>query len=131
MDGNRVGAEVQLLGDLFVGISIADELQDLELARAQPVTPFALERRRWRHLGVEHHLTGQHAFDGRRQIQIQRALENVSAGSSLERLADQCVLGVHAEHQDRGFRESFEDLSRSHETARTGHRTVHHDHARP
>ena len=59
MDRHGVDAQVELLGDLAVREAVADELQDLELARREPVIALALERRPLRHARIEDGLAGR------------------------------------------------------------------------
>src|ERR1700730_4972001 len=49
MDRDSVGAEVECLRDLAIGAAVADELQNLELARGQSVRAFSFQRPWTRH----------------------------------------------------------------------------------
>ena len=114
----------------FVGIPIADELQTPSSRARQPDdlrSPF--ERRAGDNLGVEHHLAGQTTrLMRRRQIEIQRALEACIRGLQPRSARRTSVsLGVHAEHQDRGFRKTLSRICRRTSPLVPGIATVHHD----
>ena len=130
VDRHRVDAEIELLGDLAVRKAGADVLQHLELARRQPVTALALERRLFRHARIEHRLAGRDFPHGRREVEIERVLQDVAARARVERLAHQRVLRMHAEHEDGDLRVVAEDLPRGDETARARHGAIHHDNGR-
>ena len=49
---------------------------------------------------IEHRLAGGDALDRGGQIEVECALEHVSPGAGVHRLADQRFFRVHAEHQD-------------------------------
>ena len=94
-------AELELRGDLAVRMAVADQLQHFELARRQAVVAFAFQRRRPRHPGSSTVSPGGDPLHRRRQVEIERVLQNVAARAGVHRLAHQRLLGVHAEHQDR------------------------------
>ena len=81
MDADGIDAQIELRGDGTIGVSLANELQDFEFARAQAVIPFALERCGRRHRRIENGLAGSHALDGRCEVEIEGALEDVAASA--------------------------------------------------
>ena len=82
----------QLRGDLPVRQPVADELQHFELARRQAVLAFALRARRPCDRRIEHRLAGGDALDRRRQVEIERVLQDVAARAGVQRLAHQRLL---------------------------------------
>ena len=100
--GDGVDAQIELRRDLAVRLPVADQLQHFELARGEAVIRARPSRPAGaRHARIEHRLAGRHPLDGRRQVEIERVLQDVAARAGVERLPHQRVLGVHAEHQDR------------------------------
>src|SRR5262249_24608758 len=67
---------------------------------------------------------------GGSQIEVERILQYVTARARPERLTDERIFAVHAEHEDRGVGRALEDRSCGDETVDPRHRAIHDDHAR-
>ena len=84
----------------------------------------AFERVAGRQPRVEHDLAGRGALDDRREIQIDRALQDVTARARLERLPDERVLRVHAQDDDLRVGSVAQDRPRRGDAVHPGHRIV-------
>src|SRR5215204_2859940 len=130
MNGDGVGAEIQLRGNLLVREAIADQLQDLELARRQSSIAFTGQRVGLDQRGIDHLFAGGDAFDRGGEIELEGILQDIAACAGLQRLANQRFLRVHAQHDDRGLRMSGENGPCSFEATGSWHRRIHHDDVR-
>src|SRR5262245_10164336 len=126
----RVDAEIERRGDLPVRQTIANQLQDFELAYGQAMV-IALQGGRSIERRIDDRLAGGDALDGGDEVEIDRALEDVAARSRRERLADEGFLRMHAEHQHRRVWRLGQDLTHRFESDPFRHGAIHDDDARP
>src|SRR5262245_31133108 len=106
-----VDAETKRRGNLPVRQTIADQLQDFELACRQAMV-LALQCGRPLECRIDDRLAGGDALDGGDEVEIDCALEDIAARSRRERLADEGSLRMHAEHQHRRVWRLGQDLTR-------------------
>src|SRR6266403_663849 len=100
MDGDRVDAQVELGGYLLVGFAGDNVLEDFEFARGEACVTFALEISGEGNLRIENGFAFGNFLDGSDEVEIHRVFQDVAAGAGFERLADERVFGMHAEHED-------------------------------
>src|SRR5258708_22752682 len=100
MDGDGVDAQVELGGDLLVGFAGDNVLEDLEFARGEAGVAFALEISGEGDLRIEDSFAFCNFLDGSDEVEIHRVFQDVAAGAGFERLADERVFGMHAQHED-------------------------------
>src|SRR2546427_73682 len=122
-----VNTEVELSRNLFVGFSVDDQLQNLELAHSKSAISLPFQNRWAGHLGIEHGLTCYHSLDCRCQLQVHSILQNVTARASFKCLPHPRIFGMHAQHQNRDFGRDLENTARCEQSARARQRAVHHD----
>src|SRR5579864_4057262 len=100
MDGNGVDAEAEFGGNFLVGFAGDNVLEDFELARSEAGVALALEIAGEGDLRIENGFALGDFLDGGDEVEIHGVFENVAAGAGFERLADERVFGMHAEHED-------------------------------
>src|SRR5579883_3512144 len=112
VNGNGVDAEIELGGDFLVGFARDDVLEDFEFARREAGVTLALKIAGARDLRIEQGFSFGNLLDGGDQVEIHGIFQNVATRAGLERLADQRVFGMHAEHENGDVREFREDAAR-------------------
>src|SRR5208282_3994479 len=125
VNGDRVGAEIEHGGNVFVRFSVNDHLQDFYFAGSQSA-PFTFERGLLLNLRIEDRFSRSYLAHGGSEFKLESILENVSSRTGLYRLSHPGVLGVHAEHQDGGVRQGLDNFSRGLKAVGAGERAIHH-----
>src|SRR5213593_1373014 len=122
-------ADPQELGDLFRGLALRDQLEDLALPSRQRVA---------RHLrlgqvrlddglgdsGAQVHHASQHLVDRPHQIARGLSLDDVALDARLERLQDVVVVRVHRQENGLGAGTGAEDLPGRAEPVQERHREI-------
>src|SRR5437868_7120170 len=129
-------AQAKLSGNLFVGVTLGDQLQDFRLALSQFDWRFfgplllvldGLLAQALRNGRAEEGVALSDLADGGDNVLGGGLLEQVSGSAGGERLLDMFVIPVGREHNDFSGGRSFEDLARRLGAIEARHGQVHDD----
>src|SRR6202041_3191847 len=104
-----------------------DELQNFEFASSEFGITIAFEARRFRHARTEHNFSTGDAANSATQAHVFGVLQDVTARAGIDRMPNQRVFGVHAEHQNDLAWKFLENRLGGSKTAQAGQRTIHDD----
>ena len=135
LDG--VDAEIQEIGDVFVGFAFGDELKDFALARSEKVvsvfgtatfefTDVVVEQN-FADGGAEERFAFGYSVNGLDEVGLGGVFQKVAFGAGFERAEDVAFVGMHAEHDDGNFGIGLRHLKGGFDAVEIGHADVHHD----
>ena len=134
MGFDGVDAEIEEVGDFFVGFAFGDELEDFAFAGGEEVVRiFAACAFQFLDVVVEEDaadgraeegFTFGDAVDGADEIGFGGIFEQVAAGAGFEGAEDVGFVGIHAEDDDRSFRIAVGNLFGGFDAVEVGHADV-------
>jgi len=135
---DRMGTQAENRGDLFVGLALRNQLQDLALARGQEVVGIlhflfadltnVIFQQHFADHGAEARLTFGNGADRADEVGLRGIFQDVSARAGFQGAKDVALVGVHAEDHHIGMRFLSDDLPGSFNSIQLRHADVeNHD----
>ena len=131
-------AELELFGDLAVGVALDDETQHIGFAQGEHLGG---GDRLWGgcgrfveqggdHFGMDVDIAKLHSMDGRDELGFGSVLDDVTGGAGMDGLAQQGFFFMDGENQDLYLRLQGLDAAGDLDPIQVGHAVVHHHHIR-
>ena len=134
---DSVDAEIQEIGDVFVGFAFGDELKDFALARCEQVVgvfgaaAFELANiiieEDLADRGAEKRLAFSDGANGFDEIGFGGIFKQVALGAGFQGAQDVAFIGMHAEHDHENIWIGLRDLKGGFDAVEIGHADVHDD----